>query len=79
MWGEIEVKRGLKRHARRRTPTINKLIRGALIPLLASSRCKFVFTALTDRRQPLSVETWRWLQSPHKDPTTFLLGPQIAT
>lgn len=57
MWGEIEVKRGLKRQARRRTLTINKPIRDALALLLGSSRCKFVFTALTDSRQPLSVET----------------------
>jgi len=51
-----KVKRGLNHHARRRALTINKLIRDALVPLLASSQCKFVFTALTHRRQPLSVE-----------------------
>ena len=36
---------------------INPPMRDALVPLLASSRCKFVFTTLTDARQPLSVET----------------------
>jgi site-specific recombinase XerD len=57
MWGEIEVRRGLKRQARRRTLIINQPMREALVSLLAASRCKFVFTALTDVRQPLSVET----------------------
>jgi integrase len=57
MWGEIDVKRGLKRQARRRTLIINEPMRDALAPVLASSRCQFVFTALTDARQPLSVET----------------------
>lgn len=50
------MKRGLKREARRRTLHINTELRDVLTTLLAKTRCKFVFTALTDARQPLSVE-----------------------
>jgi integrase len=57
LWGEISVKRGLKREARRRTLHINTEMMAVLTTLLEESRCKFVFTALTDPCQPLSVET----------------------
>jgi integrase len=57
LWGEISVKRGLKREARRRTLHINTEMMAVLTTLLEESQCKFVFTALTDPCHPLSVET----------------------
>jgi integrase len=55
--GEISLKRCLKREARRRTLHVNTVMRDVLTALLDESRCKFVFTALTDPCKPLSVET----------------------
>lgn len=57
LWGELIIKRGLKRDARKRSLTINREMRDVLLPLLHASKCKHVFTALTDARLPLSVET----------------------
>jgi integrase len=57
LWGELEIRRGLKRDARRRTLSINRPLKDALVRLLNNSQCDHVFTALTDQHQPLSVET----------------------
>lgn len=57
LWGEVVIRRGLKRDARKRSLAINRDMRDALLPLLHASKCKHVFTALTDARLPLSVET----------------------
>jgi integrase len=56
-WGAIEIKRGLKRKARRRTLPITEEMGAVLLKLLAESNCEFVFISLQDHAQPLSVNT----------------------
>lgn len=57
MWGEMEIKRALKRKERRRKLPINADMRAAIMGLLARSRCEYLFTALEDPTQPLSPYT----------------------
>jgi integrase/recombinase XerD len=57
MWGEMEIKRALKRKERRRKLPINTDMRTAIMRLLDRSRCEYLFTALEDPTQPLSPYT----------------------
>jgi len=56
-FGEIEVRRGLKRSGRRRTLKINRPMRDVLQALIAKSSCAHVFTTPDDAEQPLSKNT----------------------
>jgi len=56
-FGEIEVRRGLKRGCRRRTLKINRPMRDVLQPLIAKSSCAHVFTTPDDAEQPLSGDS----------------------
>jgi integrase len=56
-WGKIEIRRGLKRSARRRDLCITEDMAAVLIKLLAESKCEYVFTSLHDHGKPLSVNT----------------------
>jgi integrase len=56
-WGKIEIRRGLKRDARRRDIPITESMAAALHILLAESKCNHVFTSLHDHSQPLSANT----------------------
>jgi integrase len=56
-WGMIEVRRGLKRDARRRTLPITEAMAVVLVKLLSQSACDHVFTSLQDASRPLSCNT----------------------
>ena len=56
-WGKIEIRRGLKRSARRRDLCITEDMAAVLLKLLAESKCEYVFTSLHDHGKPLSVNT----------------------
>jgi integrase len=56
-WGMIEIKRGLKRLARKRTIPITEAAAFVLRKLMAESKCEYVFTSLRDHSQPLSANT----------------------
>ena len=53
--GELTIKRGLKRRARKRKLVIDPAMREALEPLLRVSLCDYVFTSPQDRRTPLAA------------------------
>jgi integrase len=53
-FGEIEVRRGLKRKYRRRTLKINREMHSVLTALIARSQCGHVFTSPDNPDQPLS-------------------------
>jgi len=57
LYGCIEIRRGLKRKERRRQLPITAQMREVILPLLKQSQCQFLFTATTDRAQPLSPWT----------------------
>jgi integrase len=57
LWGTIEIRRGLKREARRRTVPITEPMAEVLSRLLAESECDHVFTSPRDHRQKLSGNT----------------------
>jgi site-specific recombinase XerD len=57
LYGRIDIRRGLKRDARRRSLPVNAAVRDVLIPLLERSQCEYVFTALEDSQKPLSPWT----------------------
>jgi integrase len=57
MFGTLEIKRGLKRKERRRTLPVSHEVRTALVSLLATSKCEFVFTAIESPTEPLSAWT----------------------
>jgi integrase len=52
-YGEIEVRRGLKRDCRRRTLKVNQQMKEVLDKLISRSTCEHVFTAVTDPSRPL--------------------------
>jgi len=52
-YGEIEVRRGLKRKCRRRTLKLNREMRDALQVLMLRSRCHHVFTSPENPAKPL--------------------------
>jgi len=52
--GELTIKRGLKRRARRRKLVIDPTMKEALESLLRVSLCDYVFTSPQDRRTPLA-------------------------
>ena len=52
--GELTIKRGLKRRARKRKLVIDPAMRESLEPLLRVSLCDYVFTSPQDRRTPLA-------------------------
>jgi len=56
-YGDIEIKRGLKRNCRRRTLKINRHMRDVLEALSAQSTCAHVFTSPENAEQPLSANT----------------------
>jgi integrase len=55
--GELTIKRGLKRRARRRKLVIDAEMKEVLLRWLARSRCDFVFTAPQDPAKPLAPWT----------------------
>jgi integrase/recombinase XerD len=57
LFGTIDIRRGLKRKERRRRLPITAQMRDVILPLLKQSQCHFLFTATTDRAQPLSPWT----------------------
>jgi integrase len=57
-FGEIEVRRGLKRNCRRRTLKINRPMRDVLQALIAKSSCAHVFTTPDNAEEPLSKGTF---------------------
>jgi integrase len=57
MFGQVEIKRGLKRKERERTLPVNREMCNAIVALLARSQCEYLFTALGDATQPLSAWT----------------------
>ncbi len=57
LWGYIDVKRGLKREARRRKLNINPTMREVLLRQMARSKCSHVFAAIDNPKQPLSHYT----------------------
>lgn len=54
-YGDIIVKRGLKRDSRRRTLKVNLAVRDVLRSLLENSRCDHVFTGIRDHGRALCV------------------------
>src|SRR5215471_1169827 len=52
-YGEVTVKRGLKRRARRRKLLVEGEVKQLLERLIAQSRCAYVFTNPRDPRKPL--------------------------
>lgn len=56
-FGEIEVRRGLKRNCRRRTLKITRQMRDVLQALIAKSKCAHVFTTPDNAEQPLTKST----------------------
>lgn len=57
LWGTLEVRRGLKRLARRRDLPITEDTAAVLTGLRAESKCEHVFTSLRDHSQPLTGNT----------------------
>jgi integrase len=55
-YGEIEVRRGLKRDCRRRTLKVNLAMKRVLEFLLRRSKCEYVFTALSAPTKALSCK-----------------------
>jgi len=55
--GELRIKRGLKRHARRRRLIIDREMKQVLEALLGQSRCAFVFTSPHDAAHQLAPWT----------------------
>ena len=53
----MQIRRGLKRQARRRTIPITEDMAAMLSELLSQSKCQYVFTSLQDRTQPLTANT----------------------
>lgn len=53
-FGEIEVKRGLKRSCRRRTLKVNREMRDVLQALIAKSSCAHIFTTQGNSQTPLT-------------------------
>jgi integrase len=56
-WGTLRMRRGLKRDARRRDLPITRAMAIVLRKLMTLSQSRYVFSALEDRTQPLSVNT----------------------
>ena len=56
-WGTLQIRRGLKRDARRRDIPITQDMAAVLHRLLAESKCGHVFTSLKDPSVPLSKNT----------------------
>jgi integrase len=56
-WGMLNIRRGLKRAARRRDLPITRDMAIVLRKLLSRSECSYVFTAWDDHTQPLSKNT----------------------
>jgi integrase len=57
LYGYLDVRRGLKRKNRKRKLPITPQMRLVILPLLDQSRCKFLFTSVSDLTQPLSPWT----------------------
>ncbi|MGA7225942.1 MAG: tyrosine-type recombinase/integrase [Candidatus Acidiferrales bacterium] len=57
LFGQVEIKRGLKRKERERMLPVNREMCNAIVALLARSRCAYLFTALGDATRPLSAWT----------------------
>ena len=56
-WGTIEIKRGLKRDARRRSVSITEPMAAVLLNLLSQSKCEYVFSGPEDHKKRLSGNT----------------------
>src|SRR5215469_5557291 len=56
-WGTIEIKRGLKRDARRRAVSITEPMAGVLLNLLSQPKCEYVFSGPEDHKKRLSGNT----------------------
>jgi len=50
-WGTIEIKRGLKRDARRRAVSITEPMAAVLLNLLSQSKCEYVFSGPEDHKK----------------------------
>jgi integrase len=57
LWGYIDVKRGLKREARRRQLNINPAMREVLLRQMQRSKCSHVFAAIDNPKKPLTHYT----------------------
>src|SRR5215471_14057264 len=56
-YGNVEIRRGLKRNARRRTLPVTAAMRDVVRMLLSTSECDYLFTGVQDRTKPLSPWT----------------------
>jgi integrase len=56
-WCTIEIKRGLKRNARRRDATITEPMAAVLFKLMLESKCEYLLTSSEDRTKKLSANT----------------------
>jgi integrase len=56
-WGTVQIRRGLKRDARKRDIPITKDMALVLHEMLATSQCAYVFTSPANHAQPLSRNT----------------------
>ena len=57
MFGEVSIKRGLKRKERERTLPVTREMREAILAMLSRSQCEYVFTSLENPKQSLSPFT----------------------
>src|SRR5262249_20974655 len=75
-WGAIDIRRGLKRSARKREIPITEDMAVVLTALLAESKCEYVFTSLHDHSQPLSAHT---LADQHRTAPSWQRAASIPT
>jgi len=57
MFGQVEIKRGLKRLERERTLPVTRQMRDAILAMLSRSGCEYVFTSVENPKEPLSPFT----------------------
>jgi len=76
MFGQVEIKRGLKRKERERTLPVNAEMRDAILGQLSRSRCEYVFSSLEDPRQALSP--WTLEDQLRRTRTTLKLDPDAG-
>ena len=76
MFGQVEIKRGLKRKERERTLPVNVEMRAAILGLLSRSRCEYLFTSLENPSQPLSP--WTLEDQLRRTRTSLKLDPDAG-
>ena len=76
MFGQVVIRRGLKRLERERTLPVTPAMRDAIIATLSRSRCEYVFSSLENPNQPLSP--WTLEDQLRRTRTSLKLDPDAG-